>query len=61
MQHVTLNSGVEMPVPGFGVFSCALSGSDMARVATLDGGASVFLDHGTSEAGTWLGTHKLGL
>lgn len=45
----------------FDVFDFELSDADMASVATLDGGASLFFDHRTPEAATWLGTRTLDL
>lgn len=45
----------------FDVFGFALSDSDMLRIASLDGGQSLFFDHRTAEAAQWLGERKLNL
>lgn len=45
----------------FAVFDFALSDANMEAIAQLDTGASLFFDHRTPEAATWLGTRKLDL
>jgi diketogulonate reductase-like aldo/keto reductase len=39
----------------FDVFGFALTDEDMALIATLEGGESLFFDHRTPEAAAWLG------
>ena len=39
----------------FNVFGFELSADEMALIAALDGGESLFFDHRTPEAATWLG------
>jgi diketogulonate reductase-like aldo/keto reductase len=41
----------------FDVFGFELNGSDMAEIAKLDTGASIFIDHRTHEAAEGLGAH----
>lgn len=43
------------------VFGFELTEDDMARIATLDTGASLFFDHRTPEMAKWLGERKLEL
>ena len=52
MQYVTLNSGVEMPQLGFGVFAAS-------SIATLDTGESLFFSHQDPAWVRSLGTRKL--
>ncbi len=44
----------------FDVFDFELSAEDMAKIATLDTGASLFLDHRTPEMAVQMGGFKLG-
>jgi diketogulonate reductase-like aldo/keto reductase len=41
----------------FDVFGFELNASDMAEIAKLDTGASIFIDHRTHEAAEGLGAH----
>lgn len=45
----------------FDVFGFSLSDDDMADIAALDAGVSLFFDHRTAEAATWMGSRKLDL
>lgn len=68
---VTLSSGVKMPILGFGVFQipsgeteAAVSAArvrtvELQRIATLDTGASLFLDHTDPAVASSLGTTRI--
>ena len=45
----------------FNAFDFELTNDEMAKIATLDGGESLFFDHRTAEAAQWLGERKLDL
>lgn len=45
----------------FNIFDFELTTDEMAKIATLDGGESLFFDHRTAEAAQWLGERKLDL
>lgn len=45
----------------FDVFGFNLSDDQMAQIASLDTGESLFFDHRTAEAAQWLGERKLGI
>lgn len=48
----------ERIVENFSIFDFQLSEEDMKAIATLDTGASLFLDHRDPEMAKWLGTFK---
>lgn len=45
----------------FDVFGFTLTDDEMAQIAALDTGESLFFDHRTSDAAQWLGERKLGI
>ncbi len=45
----------------FDAFGFMLSDEDMSAIAGMDGGVSLFFDHRTAEAATWMGSRRLDL